>query len=138
MELETDEIRISEIKKALSSLEHHTLILREQLRQLQHHKEDRRCNVEIYWNIEQQMYITKFSRDEATLYLDETKKYRRADASIGIESVDGKPPRIPWKQIESGIPWQANVIVKQYYWEQHFANKQVPAAKVLYLEAYRH
>lgn len=137
MKTETEQQKIESLTRLLSSLELETSRIRGDLKRMLRDKELRRCQVEIYWDSTQEMYITRYSRDEVTLFVDKSKKYARGHASVGIESVDGKEPRVPWKQIDSGIPWVVSAIVRDFYWDHNIEPEEVPQSKVISIATFK-
>ncbi len=83
------------------------------------------------------MYITRYFREDQTLYLDKSMKYCREHASVGIESVDGKKPRVSWKQIDSGTPWDVSAIVWDSYLERHVESERIPRCKIISIESFK-
>ena len=137
MKSEAEQILIETLTRKLSNLEREARIIRSDLKRMLRNKELRRCQVEIYWDITQEMYVTKYSRDGIALFMDKSKRYAKGHASVGIESVDGERPRVSWKQIDSGTPWIVSAIVQDYYWDRYIEPEYVPPSKVLSLDTFK-
>lgn len=137
MRTETEQQKIEDLTRLLSGLEIEARRVRRDLKRMLRNKELRRCQVEIYWDSAQEMYITRYSRDEVTLFVDKSKKYAKGHASVGIDSVDGKEPRVSWKQIDSGIPWIVSAIVNDFFWDRYIEPEDVPPSKVLSIASFK-
>lgn len=137
MRTNTEQIMIETLTRKLFNLEREAMSLRSDLKKMLRDKELRRCQVEIYWDSTQEMYITRYTRDDVTLFMDKSKRYAKGHASVGIESVNGERPRVSWKQIDSGTPWIVSAIVQDYYWDRHIEPGHVPPSKVLSLETFK-
>lgn len=136
MNTESEQLEIELLKRLLAKLELEVMRVRTDLRRILLTKEMRRCQVEIYWDSSQEMYMTRYSRNEVIIHVSKSKKYERGRASVGIESVDGAKPRVSWKQIDSGTPWSASVIVKDYFWDRIISPEEIPPSKVIYMATF--
>ncbi|MCC6138468.1 MAG: hypothetical protein IT287_07530 [Bdellovibrionaceae bacterium] len=129
---------IEVLKRTLLALEAETLETRKQLQQLLMDKEKRSCHAVIRWDTELQTYCTLFySKNNELLFSFNTKKYSRSLATAGIELANGLRPRVSWKDIDAGKTWDAQVLIHDWYWQEHFCKKSSSSAQVIHLSIFR-
>lgn len=107
------------------------------LKRLLRDRESRRLQVDIRWDRSQERYISVFFREGQVLLSRTSKKYQKGQASVGIDSVDDKLPRVPWKQIDAGITWSVSAIISDYFWEQYCEVVSPPSSKIINLDTFR-
>lgn len=136
MKLQENNIEV--LKRTLRALEAEAQQTRKHLHQLLIDKEQRTCFAEIRLCPSTQTYKVSFcSLSKDLLFSFETKKYSRTLASAGIETANGLRPRISWKDVDAGKVWQAEVVVHDWYWQQHFNKRFASCAKVIDLSRFR-
>lgn len=122
---------IESLKQVLRTLEAQTYETRKQLQKLLQGNLERRCSVEISWDQVRGEYKTRFFRNSETLFFHFTKKYTRTLASAGIELANGFRPRVPWKEIDAGKTWTADVVIHEWYWDKNFCTGSLAVAQVI-------
>ena len=129
---------IEVLKRTLLALEAETQQTRKKLQQLLIDKNHRSCRAEIRWDVHLQSYNTAFySENNDILFSLNTKKYSRSLASAGIELANGLRPRVSWKDVDAGKTWIAQVLVHDWYWQEHFCKKSTATATVIQLASFR-